>query len=58
MRLRLDNSVGTSVHIINQASVLQGFSSRVTTASEKQKRGTKLQLVTHEAEIKTTKNRA
>ena len=38
-----NNSVETSVHIINQASVPQGFSSRVTTASEKQKRRSRLQ---------------
>ena len=42
-----------SVHIIIQASVPQGLSSHLTEASEKQKRGTKLQLVTDEAEIKT-----
>ena len=46
-----------SVHI-NQASVPQGLSSYLTEASEKQKRGTKLQLVTNEAEIKTAQNRA
>ena len=44
MTLRLkNNSVEASVHIINQASVPQGFSSRVTTASEKQKRRSRLQ---------------
>ena len=46
-----------SVHI-NQVSVPQGLSSHLAEASEKQKRGTKLQLVTDEAEIKTTQNRA
>ena len=45
-----------SVHII-QASVPQGLS-HLTEASEKQKCGTKLQLITDEAEIKTTQNRA
>ena len=53
MRLRLQNSVEASVHIINQASVPQGLSSNLTEASEKQKRISKLQLVTDEAEIKT-----
>ena len=38
-----NNSVEASVQIINQASVPQGFSSRVTTASEKQKRRSRLQ---------------
>ena len=42
-----------SVQNINQASVPQGLSSHLTEASEKQKPGTKLQLVTDEAEIKT-----
>ena len=52
MRLRLQNTVEASVHIINQASVPQGLSSNLTEASEKQKRISKLQLVTDEAEIK------
>ena len=38
-----------SVHII-QASLPQGLSSHLTEASKKQKPGTKLQLVTDEAE--------
>ena len=42
-----------SVHIIIQASVPQGLSSHLTEASEKQKRGTKLQLVTDDTEIQT-----
>ena len=42
-----------SFQIINQASVPQGLSPHLTKASEKQKRGTKLKLVTDEAEIKT-----
>ena len=48
-----NNSVGTSVHIINQASVPHGFSSRVTTASENQKRRSPLQWVIDKTEIKT-----
>ena len=53
MSLRLKkNSVEASVHIIIQASVPHGLL-HLTEASEKQKRGTKLQLVTDEAEIKT-----
>ena len=55
MRLRLQNSVEASVHIINQASVPQVISSHLTDASEKQKRISKLQLVTDEAEIKRKK---
>ena len=58
MRLRLQNSVEASVHIKNQASVPQGISSHLTDTSEKQKRISKLQLVTDEAEIKTKQNRA
>ena len=53
MRLRLKTILEASVQIINQASVPQGLSSHLTEASEKQKRRTKLQLVTDEAEIKT-----
>ena len=54
MRLRLqNNSVEASVQIINQESVPQGLSSYLTEASEKQKPGTKLQLVTDETEIQT-----
>ena len=53
MRLRLQNSVEASVHSINQASVPQGLSSNLTEASEKQKRISKLYLVTDEAEIIT-----
>ena len=41
-----------SVHIDNQASVPQDLSSYLTTASENQKRRSKLQLVTDETEIK------
>ena len=48
-----NNSVEVSVHTINQASVPQSLSSYLTEASEKQKRGTKLQLVTDETEIQT-----
>ena len=48
-----NNSVEASVQIINQASVPQGLSSHLTEASEKQKPGTKLQLVTDETEIQT-----
>ena len=44
-----------SVQIINQASVPQGLSSHLTKASKKQKTGTKLQLVTDEAEKKRHK---
>ena len=41
-----------SVRIINEASVPQGLSSHLFTASKKQKRGSKLNLVRDETEIK------
>ena len=41
-----------SVRIINEASVPQGLSSYLTTASKKQKRESKLKLERDETEIK------
>ena len=48
-----NKSMEASVYIINQASVPQGLSSDLTTASKNQKRGSRLQGVIDETEIKT-----
>ena len=48
-----NNSVEASVRNINEASVPQGLSSYLTTASKKHKRESKLKLERDETEIKT-----